>query len=164
MYKDVAQNQDLYDTSDYPQDHPLYSSANKKVLGKLKDKCAGCAIAEYVGLRPKMYSILEAGGKKHLEGERHKKECREEAHQAQAVRRGPLQKANLPPQHGCPAVRAPSHLRAKSEQGLYLHFDSKRWIAKHVVDTFAYGHRDAVPGRCQAGAGMDAYIEELFNA
>ena len=46
-----------------PQDHPLYSSANKKVLGKLKDECAGRAIAEYVGLRPKMYSILEAGGK-----------------------------------------------------------------------------------------------------
>ena len=63
VYKDMAQNQTLYDTSDYPQDHPLYSSANKKVLGKLKDECAGRAIAEYVGLRPKMYSILEAGGK-----------------------------------------------------------------------------------------------------
>ena len=64
VYKDMAQNQTLYDTSDYPQDHPLYSSANKKVLGKLKDECAGRAIAEFVGLRQKMYSILEAGGKK----------------------------------------------------------------------------------------------------
>ena len=63
VYKDVALNQTLYDTSYYPQDHPLYSSANKKVLGKLKDECAGRAIAEYVGLRPQMYSILEAGGK-----------------------------------------------------------------------------------------------------
>ena len=53
--EDMAQNQTLYDTSDYSQDHPLYSLANKKVLGKLKD--------EYVGLRPKMYSFLEAGGK-----------------------------------------------------------------------------------------------------
>ena len=64
VYKDMAQNQGLYDTSDYPQDHRLYSSANKKVLGKLKEECAGQAIAEFVGLRPKMYSILEAGGKK----------------------------------------------------------------------------------------------------
>ena len=32
---------------------------NKKVLGKMKDECAGRPIAEYVGLRPKMYSILE---------------------------------------------------------------------------------------------------------
>ena len=60
MYKDMAKHPDLYD---YPQDHLLYSSANKKVLGKLKDECAGRAIAEYVGLRQKMYSILEAGGK-----------------------------------------------------------------------------------------------------
>ena len=37
VYKDMAQNQTLYDTSDYSQVHPLYSSANKKVLGKLKD-------------------------------------------------------------------------------------------------------------------------------
>ena len=81
VYKDMIQNQTLYDTSDYPQDHPLYSSANKKVLGKLKNECAVRAIAEYVGLRPKMYSILEAGGKKHQEGEGCKKECREEAHQ-----------------------------------------------------------------------------------
>ena len=63
VYRDKAQNHSLYDTSDYPQDQPLYSSANKKVLGKLKDACAGRAIVEYVGLRPKMYSILEAGGK-----------------------------------------------------------------------------------------------------
>ena len=120
VYKDMAQNQTLYDTSDYPQDHPLYSSANKKVLGKLKDECAGRAIAEYVGLRPKMYSILEAGGKKHQEGKGCKKECREEAHQTRAVQRGPLRKANIPPWHGCLAVRAPLHLRATSEQGVSL--------------------------------------------
>lgn len=54
MYKDMALNQGIYDTSDYPQDHLLYSTAIKKVLGKLKDECAERAIAEYVGLRPKM--------------------------------------------------------------------------------------------------------------
>ena len=32
---------------------------NKKVIGKMKDECAGRLIAEYVCLRPKMYSILE---------------------------------------------------------------------------------------------------------
>ena len=120
VYKDMAQNQTLYDTSDYPQDHPLYSSANKKVPGKLKDECARRAIAEYVGLRPKMSSILEAGVKKHQEGVGCKKECREEAHQERAVQRGPLRKANIPPWHRCLAVRAPSHLRATSEKGVSL--------------------------------------------
>ena len=86
----MTKHPDLYDTSDYPQDHSLYSLANKKVLGKLKDECATRAIAEYVGLRPKMYSILEAGGNKHQEGEGCKQECREEARKARAVQRGPL--------------------------------------------------------------------------
>ena len=30
----------------------------KKVIGKLKDECAGAPIAEYIGLRPKLYSVL----------------------------------------------------------------------------------------------------------
>ena len=57
---DMSEHQSLYDTSDYLEDHPLHSKVNKKVLGKMKDECAGRVIEEYVGLRPKMYSILEA--------------------------------------------------------------------------------------------------------
>ena len=120
MYKDMVQNQTLYDTPDYPKDHTLYSSVNKKFLGKFKDECPGRAIAEYVGLRPKMYSILEAGGKNTKKAKGVKEECREEAHQAQAVQRGPLRKEKLSSWHGCLAVRTPSHLRAQSEQGLSL--------------------------------------------
>ena len=63
VYADMAATADLYDTSDYPKDHPLYSATNKKVLGKMKDECAGVPIAENVGLRPKMYSILRADEK-----------------------------------------------------------------------------------------------------
>ena len=45
------------DCSDYPPDHPLYSTVNKKVLGKFKDEMCGEVINEYFGLRAKMYSI-----------------------------------------------------------------------------------------------------------
>ena len=62
VFRDMASNAELYDTSDYPPEHHLHSIANKKALGKMKDECAGRPIAEYVGLRPKMYSILEARG------------------------------------------------------------------------------------------------------
>ena len=57
VYEDMSRSAiaHLYDTSDYPNDHPHYSAANKKVVGKMKDECAGRLIAEYVGLRPKMY-------------------------------------------------------------------------------------------------------------
>ena len=59
-YADVAQHADQYDTSNSPADHFLHSNANKKVLGKMKDECARTPIAEFVGLKPKMYSILKA--------------------------------------------------------------------------------------------------------
>ena len=62
-YKDSESNKNLYDTSDYLEGHPLKSSANKTVLGKMKDVCAGPPIAECVCLRPKMYSILRADKK-----------------------------------------------------------------------------------------------------
>ncbi len=58
----MAARRRLYDTSDYSKDHSLHCTMNKKVLGKMEDECAGRPIAEYVGLRPKMYSILEASG------------------------------------------------------------------------------------------------------
>ena len=63
VYKDIETNKNLYDTSDYPKEHPLHSNANKKALGKMKDECAGTPIAECVCLRPKMYSILKADEK-----------------------------------------------------------------------------------------------------
>ena len=58
VYKDMSETKDEYDFSDYPTDHPLYDETNKKVIGKLKDECAGAPIAEYIGLRPKLYSVL----------------------------------------------------------------------------------------------------------
>ena len=57
LYKDIAENLYAYDTSDYPNDHHLYSKMNAKLLGKMKDECAGQAPHEFVGLRSKMYSI-----------------------------------------------------------------------------------------------------------
>ena len=49
---------DLYDTSDYPCDHALYSKRNAEVVGKFKDKLNGVAALEFIGLWPKMYSLL----------------------------------------------------------------------------------------------------------
>ncbi|KAK3754327.1 hypothetical protein QZH41_017838 [Actinostola sp. cb2023] len=58
IYEDMYEDLDLYDTSEYPRDHVLHSTANKKVLGKMKDETHGLPIEELVGLRPKMYSLL----------------------------------------------------------------------------------------------------------
>ena len=49
------------DASNYPQDHALYSAANKAKLGCFKDEAAGKVIEEMILLRPKMYSMKYLG-------------------------------------------------------------------------------------------------------
>ena len=58
IYRDIQEEADLFDTSEYPPDHFLFSTRNKKVLGKFKDEVHGTPVQEFVGLRPKMYSLL----------------------------------------------------------------------------------------------------------
>ena len=64
IYHDMGNDGEMYDFSDYPEDHLLHSTKNKKVLGKMKDETAGVPILEFVGLRSKMYSILYDGKEK----------------------------------------------------------------------------------------------------
>ena len=55
IYKDMLENKNLYDFSDYPINHLNYDITNKKVLGKFKDKLNSLIITEFIGLKPKMY-------------------------------------------------------------------------------------------------------------
>ena len=51
-----------FDFSNYPKEHFLYDRTNHRVVLKLKDEFAGSTIREFVGLQPKMYSIIGTGG------------------------------------------------------------------------------------------------------
>ena len=58
-------NKEFFDFSGYDQDSTYYNkeSMKKKKKGKMKDEIEGIAIAEFEGLRAKMYSILTKKGK-----------------------------------------------------------------------------------------------------
>ena len=53
-----TKNKDFYDFSEYPENSPFFDNTNKKVLGKFKDESCGVPIREFIGLCPKMYSVL----------------------------------------------------------------------------------------------------------
>jgi hypothetical protein len=53
---------DMCDTSDYLEEHPLYSRQNKKKLCEFKDESNDMVISEFVGLRSSMYSIRHSDG------------------------------------------------------------------------------------------------------
>jgi hypothetical protein len=140
IYGDMLKHRDLYDTSDYPKDHPLYDTANKKVLGKFKDECRGVAISEFVGLRPKMYSIMTAKD--------------EEIKKANGVVRAVVKKQlshalykktlfeGVRMRHKMVQIKSKLH-----QMGLYRTskislsaIDTKRYIREDGVTTLAYGH------------------------
>ena len=59
FYRDISSDvKSKFDTSNYPKNHPsgILTGVNKKVIGMFKDEAAGKQIAEFVGLRAKLYS------------------------------------------------------------------------------------------------------------
>ncbi|XP_072033599.1 uncharacterized protein [Amphiura filiformis] len=66
FYADISDDvEKLFDTSNYPVDHPskIRTGKNKKVPGMFKDEAGGKQITEFVGLRPKLYSYIMHEGK-----------------------------------------------------------------------------------------------------
>ena len=160
VYRDMGKHAELYDTSDYPREHTLHSVENKKVLGKMTDECAGRPIAEYIGLRPKMYSIFEANGDNTKKAKGVKKYVVKKHVRHNQYREALFEKTTF--HHSMNVLRSERH----RIYGQHLHkvslspFDSKRWIAENGVETLAYGHRDALP---TGTAEMNAYIDEFLN-
>ena len=51
--------EDCFDLSNQPKNSKYYCINNKKVLGKMKGKYGGKSILKFVGLKSRMYSILD---------------------------------------------------------------------------------------------------------
>jgi len=58
----MKQNPQYFDASDYPENNRFgLALLNKKVIGLMKDECAGRVMTAFVGLRSKMYSAQVKG-------------------------------------------------------------------------------------------------------
>ena len=57
IYADMKDELKMYDTSDYPKNHPCYSDKRKKKIGKLKDELNGVPVIRFCGVRSKMYAV-----------------------------------------------------------------------------------------------------------
>ena len=59
VYYQRFKDKHLVDFSGYPKDSIYYCDLNKKVLGKMKDELNGVRNVEFVGLKSKMYSLID---------------------------------------------------------------------------------------------------------
>ena len=141
MYCDMAEDEQLFDTSDYDKSHFLFSNNNKKVIGKMKDETKGIPIEEFVGLRSKMYSIKCGGLKKQMRTAKGIKK---------SIVRNKLRHDNyksiLFDKSYCKNVmhliRNDGHemYSIKQNKTSLSCYDDKRYILHDGYTTFAYGH------------------------
>ena len=57
--KKMYKYKELFDLSNYSKSTKYFCSHNKKVVGKVKDEYGGLLILKFIGLKSKMYSILD---------------------------------------------------------------------------------------------------------
>ena len=144
LYKDMLQFQDCFDTSNYPKNHPLYSSKNAKVLGKMKDELASKPGLEFVGLRPKMYSLLTYDGteKKTAKGVCRyviKKQLKHEMYKNVLLTGKPTSSTMF-------RIRAINHqlFTEKIHKVALSAFENKRYILDNGIHTLAHGHYKSI--------------------
>ena len=85
FYKDMRDSKELYDMSDFDSSSEFYDDTNKKVLGKFKDECDGKPPSEFVGLRPKMYSLRCGTSEKKTGKQGHPASLLEAEHQSRRL-------------------------------------------------------------------------------
>ena len=144
FYRDISSDVELrFDTSNYPKDHPsgILTGVNKKVIGMFKDEASGKQIAEFVGLRAKLYSYI-------VEESYEEKKCK-------GVKKAVIKKTitfndyknclfdNKPAMRKMNVIRSHLHtMYTETVNKIALSpFDDKRLIQKDNIHTFAYGYK-----------------------
>ena len=64
VYEDFYKDKDLFDFNDYAKDSKFFDSVNKKVVSKMKEEIKGKIISKFVGLKSKMYYLIDVDTEK----------------------------------------------------------------------------------------------------
>ncbi|XP_046347918.2 uncharacterized protein LOC125381613 isoform X2 [Haliotis rufescens] len=139
LYADMAEHRHMFDTSNYDKSHPLYSKTNAKVLAKMKDELGGVPMEEFVGLKPKLYSLSYKGKEKQTAKGVSKTVIKKQL-------RHSLYKDCLFDQkqfrHNMNQIQSQNHqLHTVSINKISLSpYDDKRFVLKDKIHTLAHGH------------------------
>ncbi|CAG2215764.1 unnamed protein product [Mytilus edulis] len=143
IYQDMMEDKHLFDTSEYNPEHRLYSTLNKKVLGKMKDETHGIPIQEFVGLKSKMYSLIY---------EENKKLCEKKT--AKGIKKSVIKHDTRHEHYKQSLFNKEIHMSTMTQIRSYDHtlynisinklglspYDDKRYLLDDGIQSLAYGH------------------------
>ena len=137
FYKIFYEHKESFDLSNHSKNSKYYCSDNKKALSKMKDKYGAKSVLKFVGLKSKMYSILDESNneKSTRKGYNDFTEFRE-FHDAL------FRKTIL--RHTMRGTKSKNHNLGTYETNKrsLSCFDDKRYILKNGINTLAYGQKD----------------------
>ena len=140
VYKDFWNDKETFDNSDYPENSQYYCNANRKVIGKFKDKASGVPIVEFICLKSKMYSYVkdnEKGGKtaKSIKKNVIKNNIKHEDYKNTLM-------YNEQMHHKIKTIRSQRHQLGSYEinKVSLSRFNDKRYIHDNGMSSYAYGH------------------------
>ena len=155
LYKDLTNDAEYYDFSNYPQNHPLFSSVHKKEPGLMKDESGGAVPESFVSLRSKMYSLQyssEHSGK--------------DVRKAKGIGRAAVREMQHSDylnclfetkqmSHSFHSIRSHRHeLYTLKQTKLSLSpYEDKRFLLNCSIHSLPYGHRRLLKRKCNADYG-----------
>ena len=129
---------ELFDPSNFPVSSKYCCSDNKKVVGRMKNEYGGKSILKFLGLKSKMYSILD-------ESSNEKRTNKDDSVfiEFQEFHDTLFQKKIL--RHTMRRIKSKNHNNLdtyKTNKISSSCFDDKQYILKNGITTLAYGHKD----------------------
>ena len=144
IYDVMNEHREYFDFSGYPRDHRCYSTHNKKQIGKFKDELNSLCLEEFVGLRPKSYSIKFRG-----------RDLREDFKRVAKGTKYRVKETHLTHEHYLKSLQNWENIYVRQNTILSINqkistfqqcrssltcYDTKRWIRGDGIHTLAHGH------------------------
>ena len=140
MKKSIQKNvqfKELFDLSNFPVSSKYYCSDNKKVVGKMKYEYGGKSVVKFIGLKSKMYSILDEGNNEKSINKGHNafiefREFHDTLFKKKILR------------HEMKGIKSKNHNLGtyQTNKRSLSCFDDKRYIPKNGINILAYGNKD----------------------
>ena len=127
---------ELFDLNNFPVSIKYYCSDNKKVLGEMKDEYGGKSILKFVGLKSKMYSILDESNNEKITTKGHNGFIEFQVFYDTLFNKKFLR-------HTMRRIGSKNHNLGiyQTNKRSLSYFDDKRYILKNGINTLAYGHK-----------------------
>ena len=130
-------HKELFDLSNLPVSSKYYCNDNKKVVGKMKDEYGEKSILKFVGLKSKMYLILDESNNEKSTSKGHNAFTEFEEIYNTLFKKKILR-------HIMRGIKSKNHNLGTNETNKrsLSCFDNQQYILKNGINTLAYGHKD----------------------